>query len=347
MLKARKLRPGDKVAAVSPSWGGPGTFPARYQIGKQQLQAEFGLEVVEARHALADPDWLYKHPEARADDLMDAFADPTISAIITTIGGDDSIRLLRHLDLAVIRAHPKVFLGFSDTTVTHLACFTAGLTSFYGPSIMAGFAENGGIFSYTADSVRQTLFSSRPPGLVPPNLTGWTVELLDWAVPDNQARHRQLRPSSGWRWLQGSGMWQGRLIGGCLEVLEWLKGTAVWPGSDAWQDAILFLETSEEAPPPSAVIRALRSYAALGIIDRLAGVLFGRPGGQVPEEEFGAYDAALLQVIRDEQGRDDLPVVSRMDFGHTDPMMVLPYGVLARLDCDRQQFVLLDNAVVD
>ena len=142
-------------------------------------------------------------------------------------------------------------------------------------------------------------------------------------------------------------MWQGRLIGGCLEVLEWLKGTAVWPGSDAWQDAILFLETSEEAPPPTTVIRALRSYAALGIIDRLAGVLFGRPGGQVPEEEFGAYDAALLQVIRDEQGRDDLPVVSRMDFGHTDPMMVLPYGVLARLDCDRQQFVLLDNAVVD
>jgi muramoyltetrapeptide carboxypeptidase LdcA involved in peptidoglycan recycling len=347
MLKAKKLRPGDKVAAVSPSWGGPGTFPERYQIGKQQLQAEFGLEVIETPHALADPDWLRKHPEARAADLMDAFADPTMSAIITTIGGDDSIRLLRHLDLGVIQAHPKVFLGFSDTTVTHLACFTAGLTSFYGPSIMAGFAENGGIFSYTAESVRRNLFSAQPPGLIAPNLDGWTVEFLDWAIPDNQTRRRQLCPSSGWRWLQGSGVWQGRLIGGCLEVLEWLKGTAVWPGMDAWQDAILFLETSEEAPPPSAVVLALRSYAAMGIVDRLAGVLFGRPDGQTPVDEWGAYDAAILQVIRDEQGHDDLPVVSRMDFGHTDPTMVLPYGVLARLDCDQQQLVILENVVVD
>ena len=99
---------------------------------------------------------------------MEAFADPAIKGIISTIGGDDSIRLLPYLDLQVIRDNPKVFLGYSDTTVTHLACFKAGLVSFYGPSVMAGFAEHGGIFPYTAASVRQTLFLPSRLGCFPP-----------------------------------------------------------------------------------------------------------------------------------------------------------------------------------
>ena len=105
---------------------------------------QFGVTVVETPHALGDPDWLRRNPQARADDLLGAFADPAIRGIISTIGGEESIRLLPFLDLAVIRANPKVFLGYSDTTVAHLACFSAGLCSFYGPAIMTGFAENGG-----------------------------------------------------------------------------------------------------------------------------------------------------------------------------------------------------------
>ena len=103
IIKPRKLQPGDKVATVSLSWGGPGTFPHRYQAGKQQLQEEFGLTVVEMPHTLSDAAWLNRHPQARADDLMAAFADPSIKAIISTIGGDDSIRLLPRLDLDIIR----------------------------------------------------------------------------------------------------------------------------------------------------------------------------------------------------------------------------------------------------
>ena len=92
------------------------------------------MEVVETRHALRAAEWLAAHPQARAEDLMEAFADPGVAGIISTIGGDDSIRVLPFLDLAVIRDNPKVFLGFSDTTVTHLACHKAGLGTFYGPS---------------------------------------------------------------------------------------------------------------------------------------------------------------------------------------------------------------------
>lgn len=347
MIKPARLHPGDKVAAISLSWGGPGAILHRYQAGKQQLQEEFGLEVVETPHALAEPGWLQRHPQARAEDLMRAFADPSIKAIVSTIGGDDSIRLLPYLDLAVIQANPKIFMGYSDTTVTHLACFKAGLVSFYGPAIMAGFAENGGMLPYMVNSVRRTLFSSEPAGPIEPNTEGWTVEVLDWAVPENQSQRRKLQPSQGWQFLQGAGVRRGRLIGGCLEVLDWLRGTELWPEPQAWDNAILFLETSEEAPPPSTVLYSLRTFAALGILKRLAGLLFGRPGGQIAPAQFKEYDRVLRQVVTEEEGLDGLPIISHMDFGHTDPMFVLPYGVQAEINCDRKRFAILESAVTD
>ncbi len=346
MQKPPKLHPGDKVAAISLSWGGPGTFPWRYAAGKKQLEDEFGLQVVETRHALAEAGWLKRNPHARADDLMEAFADPSIKAVISSIGGDDSIRILPYIDPDGLRAHPKIFMGFSDTTITHLACYRAGLVSFYGPSIMAGFGENGGLLPYLVDNVRRTLFSAEAPGEIRPNRQGWTVEHVDWADPANQSRPRQLNPPEEWKFLQGQGVKRGRLLGGCIEVLDWLRGTPWWPAPEAWQDAILFLETSEDAPPPAEVERILRVYAALGILKKLSGMLFGRPGGGVPVERFQEYEQAILQVVREEEGLDDLPLVTRMDFGHTDPVCVLPYGVLAEIDCSARRFSLLEAGVV-
>jgi muramoyltetrapeptide carboxypeptidase LdcA involved in peptidoglycan recycling len=137
------------------------------------------------------------------------------------------------------------------------------------------------------------------------------------------------------------------LIGGCAEVLDWLRGTDYWPDAETWQGAILFLETSEEAPPPSTVKYMLRAYAAMGVFEGLSGILFGRPGGQVPPERFDEYDEVLRQVVTEEEGLGDLPIVTHMDFGHTDPMFVMPYGVRAEIDCDTRQFTILENAVSD
>ena len=98
MIKPKRLSHGDRVATVSLSWGGPSVFPHRYQIGVQQLQEEFGLHVVEMPNTLKNADWLARNPKARVEDLMQAFADPTIKAVFSTIGGDDSIRLLQFVD---------------------------------------------------------------------------------------------------------------------------------------------------------------------------------------------------------------------------------------------------------
>lgn len=344
LIKPKRLIPGDRIAAISPSWGGPGAIPHRYQTGKRQLEAEFGVTLVEMQHTLAPADWVAANPQARADDMMSAFAHPDISGVFCTIGGDDSIRLLPHLDLGVIRANPKVFLGFSDTTSLHLACYAAGLTSFYGPSIMAGFGENAGMHRYTVDALRVALFSTAPIGLVPRNTDGWTVERTEWGDPVAQATPRNLQPAEAPRILQGKGKVTGHLLGGCAEVLEMAKGSPWWPPAEAWDGAILFLETSEETPKPDFVRRWIRNYAASGVLARAAGLLISRadPGSDPGYQQ--ALEHAICSELAD-WGHGNLPILAGLDFGHTMPMLTLPYGATAEIDCDAATLTILDAGV--
>ena len=346
MIKPKRLRRGSRVAAVSLSWGGPGAFPHIYAAGKRQFEQAFGVTVTETKHALRDPEWLERNPRARAEDLMAAFADPMIDGIVSTIGGDDSIRLLPFIDPNVIRNNPKVFMGYSDTTVSHGLCHRAGLVSFYGPSIMAGFAESGGLFRYLVESVNRTLFGAAPIGLIQPNETGWTAEFPDWTAPEEQSVGRTLRSCTGWRFHQAAGVVEGRLFGGCVEVLDWVRGTPCFPSANELDGAILFLETSEDAPSPTMLARFIRSLAAMGCLQPLAGILLGRPGGQVDPALFPDYAGTLCRTVREEYGLRELPIVSNMDFGHTDPMMVLPMGVRMRIDSERRELSILEAAVV-
>jgi len=336
--------PGDRIAAVSPSWGGPGTFPERYLAGKRELEAVFGVTVVEMAHTLAPADWVAANPQARAADLMATFEDRSIAGIFSSIGGEDSIRLMPYLDLAVIARNPKVFLGFSDTTSLHLACYAAGLTTFYGPSIMAGFAENGGMHDYTIDGVRRALFSTDPIGAIAVNTEGWTGEHLDWSNAALQTQRRAMQPAGRPRLLQGQGVASGHLLGGCAEVLEMAKGTQWWPQLSEWQGAILFLETSEEAPSPNFLRYWLRNYAAQGILGVVNGILLARPDTKGDETYQDRLEEALLTVLA-ETGLPDLPVLSGLDFGHTQPMLTLPYGATAQIDCATATLTILDAGV--
>ncbi len=345
LIKPKKLNAGDKIAVVSSSWGGPATFPERYEAGKVQLSEAFGINVVEMPHALKPADWIAKNPKARAEDLMQAFEDTSISAIFSSIGGDDSIRLLPNMDLNVIKNNPKIFMGYSDTTVTHFMCLKAGLSSFYGPSMMAGFAENAGLFPFMEDSVRKTLFSTEPIGLIP-EAKKWTVEMLKWEEPSNQSIARKLKNPLGRRVLQGTGIVEGHLIGGCIDVFPMLIGQSIWPDKASFENAILFLETSEDIPRVSDFKYILRNMGVQGILAGLNGIILGRPGGQLPSQGLTQYDEALVEVVRDEFGLPDLPLMTQMDFGHTDPMFVLPYGALAKIDCEKGQFSIPEPSVI-
>ena len=344
MIKPKKLNRGDKIATISLSWGGAYKFPHRYETGKRQLQEEFDIKVVETKNALKSADWIYKNPQARAEDLMEALEDQSIKAIISNIGGEDSIRTLPFIDIEIIKNNPKIFLGFSDSTITHFCFYKAGVTSFYGTSILVGFAENNGIHQYQINDIKKTLFSSQPIGIIEPNKNGWTSEQLEWTNPDNQNISRKLETNTNWCFLQGTGIIRGQLIGGCLEVLEFLKDTDCWVKPDDWKGKIMFIETSEVKMPPDNFRWILRNYAASGILKNISGLIAGRPYDNLYWKE---YDEILVKVIKEEQGLNELPIITGMDFGHTCPTFTIPYGILGQIDCDSRTFSIVENALND
>lgn len=343
LIKPQMLKHGDKVATVSLSWGGSGDadFRWRYEVGKNRLEELFGLKVVEMPHTLSGSQFVYDHPEKRAEDLMAAFLDPSIKGIFSCIGGYESIRMLPYIDFEVIKNNPKVFIGFSDTTTTHFICLKAGVSSFYGASILNEFAENVKMIDYTKDWVQKTLFENTPLGVIPV-AEAWSGERIEW-LEKYKHIEKQLKPNQGYEFLQGSGTVQGRLIGGCMEVLEMLKGTILWPELDTFKDAILFLETSEDMPDPTYVGYWLRNYGAQGILQNIKGIIWSKPS---QEKYFEEYKEVILKVIVHELGLTELPIVYNMSFGHNFPMCCIPYGALAEIDCDNKSFSILESGVL-
>ena len=341
LIKPKKLHVGDTVAAVSLSWGGAGDSGIlwRYEQGKQRIESVFGLKVVEAAHALSGSNYVYKHPEKRAEDLMNAFADKSISAIFSCIGGEDAIRMLPYINFDVIRANPKIFMGYSDTTIVHLMCCKAGITSFYGPSILGEFAENVAMHDYITQSVNKALFTAEPIGEIAQS-DEYTGDRLELAI-ENINTARTLYANTPYELLQGSGVVRGRLWGGCLEVLEMAKGTSLWPDAQLFDGAVLFFETSEEAPPPVYFERWLRNYGSMGVLQRAGALLFGKPYQNKYYEE---YKAAIKKVLS-ELGLFNMPVLYNMCFGHNSPMCVLPYGAMAEVDCDKVSLNILESGV--
>ncbi len=337
MIKPESLKKGDKVATISLSSGlaGDKEFRYRYEIGKKRLENLFGLKVVEMSNSLKGSKYLSNNPEARAEDMMNAFKNKEIKAIFSNIGGDDTLRLLPYIDFDVIKNNPKIFMGYSDTTVNHFMCYKAGLTSYYGPSVLAEFAENVEMHDYTIKWIKKVLFNNKIIGEIESS-NYWTSQMLPWEDKENSKIKRELnKEKRGYELLQGNGIVNGKLIGGCIEVLDWLRGTILWPDLEEWENKILFLETSEEKPTPIEMRRYLRSLNAIGIFKKINALIVGKPQD---EKYYEQYKEEYLKVIRAEAKRDDLPIMYNMNFGHTAPIFILPYGVKAEIDCDNNKF---------
>jgi len=270
---------------------------------------------------------------------MEAFQDDSIKAIIANIGGDDSIRLLPHIDFTLIRDNPKIFIGYSDTTISHLFCHKAGIVSFYGPAVLTDFAENVAMDDYTIEMVKRTLFSTDVIGKIKP-AEKWTSEFIPWEEK-NKDIVRKREKHTGYEVIQGTGTVVGELIGGCIEVLEFAKGTALWPEDTYWENSILFFETSEDKLAPDHLRRWLRNYGAQGMLQKANGIIFGKPQDEAYYEE---YKEVIKQVMQ-EYHVADIPVLCNMNFGHTEPKMILPYGARAAINCDDVSFTILDSAV--
>ena len=339
-IKSRKLKKGDTIAVVSPSWGGPHIFPHVYELGINTLK-DLGLKIKEYPSARKDPQFLYHNPQFRADDVNRAFADREVDAIITSIGGDDSVRILPFLDLDIITNNPKIFLGFSDTTTINSYLNQVGLVTLNGPAIMAGFAQWNFLPIDYQEQIKEMLFENPSKYEYRP-FDVYSNGYVNWNDVTNSGKVGEKIKSGGWNWLQGECVVHGELFGGCIEVLEMMKNTKFWPAQDFWKGKILFFETSEDKPSPDQVKFLLRNYGMQGIFNKIEALIIGRSRGYSDDEKI-ALDKNILDVIRIECNNERLPIVTNMDFGHTDPQWILPLGIRAEIDCVKKSFKLLEK----
>lgn len=343
MLKPKRLEIGDCIAIVSLSSGiaGDKDFFHRYEIGKQRLENEFGLRTVTTPNALLGTNKTHLYPELRAKDMMNAFVDPKINAIISNIGGDDTVRLLPYIDFEKIKNNPKIFIGYSDTTINHFMLYKAGVVSFYGPSVMAEMAENVELHEYTKAFFDKMLFKDSMGVKIKPS-PYWTSESLTWMNPNNNDIKRKLiRDTKGFETLQGKGKIEGVLIGGCIDTFHMFIGSDIWPRHEEWDDKILFLETSEDCPEPDFIAQLLRNPLFGECLKRIKGIIIGKP---VDEKFYEEYKTMYMNVIGKEYGLTDLPIIYNYNFGHTAPMAILPIGIEVSIDCKNGEIQLLESA---
>ena len=170
----------------------------------------------------------------------------------------------------------------------------------------------------------------------------WTNDRIDWTDETKNSEFRKMKKEvHGYEVLQGSGIFQGKLLGGCLDVMNMIIGTSIWPDVNEWENKILFIETSEEKPSPDNVVYFLRHLVALGIMNKINGIIVGKPKDEVYYDE---YKKAFLKVIKEEENLN-LPILYNVNFGHSAPMCTLPYGINAVVNLDNKTITIENNLI--
>ena len=343
MIKPKRLQKGDKVAIVSLSRGmiGEKMFIHKFEIAKKRLEENYGLEVIAMPNALKGIEYLYKHPEARAQDLMDAFRNSEIKAVFNSIGGDDTIRLLPYIDFNVLHNNPKIFTGFSDSTTNHFMMHKAGIVSYYGLSVMNNIAEYVSINEYTKYAMEKMLFYPQDKFEIKcSDFCSYEKDKVWWKEENiNQPMPRY--SNIGYEVIQGIGKVTGELFGGCIDVFPELLGTSLWPTLEEWKGKLLLIETSEVDMPEMVLSWFLRNLHAQGILHVIKGIVVGRPAF---ENKVEKYKEVYKQVVGFEANLPELPILYNVNVGHAYPIGIFPLGLQYEIDCDNKIFTLLEKA---
>jgi muramoyltetrapeptide carboxypeptidase LdcA involved in peptidoglycan recycling len=328
-----KPKPGDRVALVSPSGGLPQMFPALYDLALRRLRDELGVEPVEYPTTRV----LASAPADRARDLHAAYADPTVTAVLATIGGDDQITVLRHLDPDLLRDNPKPFFGYSDNTNLLTYLWNLGTVSYHGGSVMVHFGRGGRTHPAHIESLRAALFGSGWHPLRPPE--DWGDEPVHWNDPDLATKEPAMWPHEGWDWVNADRVIEARTWGGNLEIISWLMQADLVGPDEAYDGCVLFLETSEEMPSATEVYRTLRNMGERGLLERFAALVMGRAKAWERDRPHTAGEKGeIVRQQRNAEGRamaeynPDATIVYDVDIGHTDPQLIIPCGGGIRLD---------------
>lgn len=332
------------VAIVSLSSGTIGEDFVKHEvdIGMKRLK-DYGLNVKLMPHAMAGIEYVKNHPKERAEDLLAALKDDSVDMILCAIGGDDTYRLLPYLfenDELKNAINKKIFLGFSDTTMNHFMLHKVGFNTFYGQSFLADVCEmDKHMLPYTAKYFEELIKTGTIKEITPSDV--WYEERTDWS-PVALGTAKKSHKNNGFELLQGPNTFSGKILGGCLEsIFDIFDNTRyedtvslcekykLFPDLEDWKGKILLLETSEEQPSTEHYREMLLTLKNTGIFEVISGVLCGKP---MDEKYFVEYKQIICEVV----DNPSLPIVANVNIGHATPRCIIPFGVDASVDAEKQ-----------
>ena len=306
----KRLKKGDHIRVVSPSSSieSIGGFEANV-AAKKKLEA-LGFRLSFSEHYF-EKDIFDSAPIAsRVADLEAAFANETVDAILTTIGGFNCNELLPYLDFDLIAQNPKIFCGYSDTTALLNAIYAkTGIQTYMGPSYSSFKMREGQDYQTQAwlNAVTQDSFTLEPS-------EEWSSDA--WYIPDAP---RTFFPTD-WK-VYNPGQASGIAIGGNLSTFALLHGTEFAPKPDKY---ILFLEEAEE----DHYVEFTRHFAALlQVYPNPQAVLIGR----FPKETE-MTEEILLTILDKHPILKKVPVLYDLDFAHTQPLFTITIGGQVEID---------------
>ncbi len=313
IIKPKRLQQGDKISVVAPA--GPVNRErvdrAFARIEERGFRIKTYGDIYRSRGYLAGDD------ATRTAELMAAFADPETTAVWCARGGYGVVRILDRLDFDGIGGNPKVFVGFSDITLLHIAIHQhTGLVTFHGPNLQDGFGKPDDMPPANEEALWQCLLNADDsPDGTRATSSGYTYNF-------GNVENLNLQPIS-------PGNAKGTLIGGNLAVIAGTVGT---PYEIETADRILFLEDISERA--YRIDRYLSQLKLAGKLSGVAGILLGTfsydEGDQVDEQKD------ILALFQEQIGHLGVPVLAGFPAGHEHYNLTLPIGAMIEFDADQQ-----------
>lgn len=309
MIKPKKLKLGDTIGIVAP--GSP-TTEEKVEKAYEKLK-EMGFKVKLGKSCYSKYGYLAGRDELRAEDLNSMFRDTEVDGIICLRGGYGTIRILELLDYNLIRANPKVFVGYSDITAIHIAINQiSNLVTFHGPMAASDLA--GDISKFSLESLFNSILHEDFDG----NLKNPTEELIT---------------------ING-GVAEGQIIGGNLSLIASTIGT---PYEIDTKGKIIFIE--EIGEEPYRIDRMLNQLKLSNKLQEAEGIILGNFSNCMPEDPD--MSLTLEEVIDDLIRPLNKPTLYNLQAGHCDPNITIPFGVRVRLNADRKEIVVLEKPTLE
>ncbi|WP_461811754.1 S66 family peptidase [Faecalimonas sp.] len=330
-MKVKKLNVEDNIGIGVFSSSSPisSTTPIRYMNGKKYLE-EKGYKVIDG--LLFQKRDFYRSGSIleRAKEFNDLLYRDDVQILMSSIGGNNTNSILPYIDYAYLKKHPKMIVGYSDTTALLLAIYAkTGLITFYGPALAASFGEFPPFVDMTYGYFEKLLqhkedvFSYQQPRY-------WTDEFIDWSIQDRSKEKRD----NEWVCVN-EGNCIGRIIGGNLNTIEGFFGTEYMP--EIRKGDILFIEDSLK--DACTIERSFSLLKLAGVFDRIGGLILGK------HEKFDDNGTGRkpYEILMEVIGKADFPILAEFDCCHTHPMFTVPIGCMVQLDATKKEVTLLEN----